>query len=269
MDITASHSLPVAQPRTSALTKLTAILVAGIATLFAGMQVFAIGFDPMLVGVSVVLLVVAGIILTGWRWAPALGGLLTLLLAGGLLAPAFDQIIAEIVTPGMPLRVPLTIMLPVMAVTILAGFGATVQNYRRAPAERHAPRWLFGVLAVVTGIMTGAILLGSFVRAGSSTTASPQMVAALPVLETKGMAFAQREIRVKAGEVVALRLENADSMPHSFDIDEFDIHALLPVGESGVAVFQPTTPGTYTFYCAPHYNKQTDEGMHGTLIVEE
>ncbi len=27
-------------------------------------------------------------------------------------------------------------------------------------------------------------------------------------------------------------------------------------------------PCRYTFYCTPHYNKASDEGMHGTLIVE-
>ncbi len=42
----------------------------------------------------------------------------------------------------------------------------------------------------------------------------------------------------------------------------------MPPGETGVALFRADKPGTYTFYCAPHYDKKTGEGMKGTLIVE-
>jgi plastocyanin len=73
---------------------------------------------------------------------------------------------------------------------------------------------------------------------------------------------------MKAGETVALRLENADSEGHSFDIDELGVHALIPSGEASLALFKPTQPGSYTFYCTPHYSKETGQGMKGTLIVE-
>ena len=36
---------------------------------------------------------------------------------------------------------------------------------------------------------------------------------------------------------------------------------------SSLALFTPTKPGTYTFYCSLHYDKATGEGMQGTLIV--
>ncbi len=42
----------------------------------------------------------------------------------------------------------------------------------------------------------------------------------------------------------------------------------MPAGKQGVALFKPTTPGTYTFYCSPHSDKTTGEGMVGKLIVE-
>jgi plastocyanin len=73
---------------------------------------------------------------------------------------------------------------------------------------------------------------------------------------------------VRAGELVALRLENADQAPHSFDVDELGVHAPIPVGQSGVAIFRPSAPGTYTFYCAPHFDKASGQGMKGTLIVQ-
>jgi plastocyanin len=52
------------------------------------------------------------------------------------------------------------------------------------------------------------------------------------------------------------------------DRDTVGLHAAMPSGEASLALFKPTRPGTYTFYCAPHYNKTTGEGMQGTLIVE-
>ena len=39
-------------------------------------------------------------------------------------------------------------------------------------------------------------------------------------------------------------------------------------GEASLTLFKPTQPGSYIFYCTPHYNKATGEGMKGTLIVE-
>jgi plastocyanin len=67
---------------------------------------------------------------------------------------------------------------------------------------------------------------------------------------------------------VVLRLDNADTTTHYLDIDEFNVHALIPSGKSNVALFKPTQPGTYTFYCHPHADKDARAGMVGTLVVE-
>ena len=88
------------------------------------------------------------------------------------------------------------------------------------------------------------------------------------MVQTANFEFAQKELRVKAGETVALRLDNKDRETHLFEVDEFTIHAPVLPGEEGLALFKVTQPGTYTFYCAPHYNKEAGEGMKGTLIVE-
>ena len=68
--------------------------------------------------------------------------------------------------------------------------------------------------------------------------------------------------------MVALRLVNDDNEGHSFDVDELGVHALIPAGKPGVALFKAGAPGTYLYYCAPHYDKATGEGMQGRLIVE-
>ncbi len=51
-------------------------------------------------------------------------------------------------------------------------------------------------------------------------------------------------------------------------MDELNVHAPVLAGEEGLVLFKPTEAATYTFYCAPHYDKETGEGMKGTLIVE-
>jgi nitrite reductase (NO-forming) len=68
------------------------------------------------------------------------------------------------------------------------------------------------------------------------------------------------------GETVALRLENQDTSAHSFDIDEFTIHTLLPAGTTSLTLFTPSMLGTYTFYCSVPGHREA--GMVGTLIVE-
>jgi plastocyanin len=74
-------------------------------------------------------------------------------------------------------------------------------------------------------------------------------------------------VRVQAGQTAAFRLENADTVGHTFEIDELGVHFALASGTSGLALFKPAA-GVYTFYCLPHYDKASGEGMHGTLIVE-
>jgi plastocyanin len=80
--------------------------------------------------------------------------------------------------------------------------------------------------------------------------------------------FDRTEITAKVGEIVVLRLDNTDTKTHYLDIDELNVHAFIPAGKSNVALFKPTQPGTYTFYCHPHANKAARTGMVGTLIVE-
>ena len=100
----------------------------------------------------------------------------------------------------------------------------------------------------------------------SSASISPETLAGLPAVTLDK--FEGGEIRVKAGETVAFRLENPDPVAHTFTVDELGVNAFMPSGKNSLALFKPTQPGTYTFYCVPHYNKAAGEGMHGTLIVE-
>jgi len=85
-------------------------------------------------------------------------------------------------------------------------------------------------------------------------------------IKTDGMRFTQNEIRVKAGHPVTLHLINRDGYAHAFDLDEFAIHAPLAAQATFDAVFTPTQPGRYRFYCgAPGH---AAAGMEGVLVVD-
>ena len=97
---------------------------------------------------------------------------------------------------------------------------------------------------------------------------SPDVLASLPTVAMNNFEFTQREVRVKAGASVALRLVNGDAASHSFDIDELGVHSPVPAHGQAIALLKAERPGRYTIYCRPHYDKATHQGMQATLIVE-
>lgn len=85
-------------------------------------------------------------------------------------------------------------------------------------------------------------------------------------IKTDGMRFVADEVYVKAGQPVTLHVVNRDGYAHAFDMDEFDIHAPLPAKVAYDAVFTPTEPGRYRFYCGSPGHEAA--GMAGVLVVE-
>lgn len=225
---------------------------------------------PMIVIGGLALAAAAAIVFTRRAWTPLLGSLVAALLAAGLILPAAGEIAHTMGNPNDPLFGVLTVLFPCLAVAFLAGIAATVQGYRRPAAgvAPSGPRWLVPALIALGGLIAGANLVAAIPQKSAAASVSPEVLASLPALSARGFAFEQPELRVKAGQLVALRLQNGDQAPHSFDVDALGVHAAIPVGQDGVALFRPTAPGTYTFYCAPHFDKASGQGMMGTLIVQ-
>ena len=109
-------------------------------------------------------------------------------------------------------------------------------------------------------------ILTAAVTPASASGVSTETLAALPALTAANHQFGQAELHARTGETVALRLENADTAGHSFDIDELGLHVSMPPGEPALALFTAGAPGTYTFYCGVPGHREA--GMVGTLIVE-
>lgn len=260
----ASTRRPSAQPSLRTIT-VAALVVNALLFLF---DVFSNGPDSINLTHVVLSLVVAGIVATRFRWVPAAGALLS-----GLLVVEGSFFLGHMLTePDSAATFAFgAIFFAVTVVGLVAGIGATVQAYRgpssRPFTDRPTPRWTYPALLAVGALVLGGILATALQQPGAATGFSPDAVAALPALTARDFSFDQREIRARVGETVVLRLDNTDSTAHYLDIDEFNVHALMPPKGSNVALFRPTQPGTYTFYCRPHADKVAGTGMVGTLVV--
>ncbi len=255
----------------SARPTLRTIAVAALVAnaLLFGFDVLSSGPNEINVTHVIISLVVAGIAALRFRWTPAVGALFCAL-----------QLVEGAIFLGSMLTEPdsaatfafAALYFAITIVGLVAGIAATVQNYRvprsRPFIDPPAPRSTYSALLGLAALVLGGILSTAIQPHGISPSFSPEALAALPALTAKDSQFEQRTITAKVGETVVLRLDNADTTTHHFDIDEFNVHALMPAGKSNVALFKPTQPGTYTFYCQPHADKAARAGMVGTLVVE-
>jgi uncharacterized cupredoxin-like copper-binding protein len=251
----------------STLNRVTAGILIVNPLLLVYAQVGLTGhFSPELTFFATLELVAAGLILGipvgRWRWTPLSATLLGLI----MLAGNWDLVIYELAHPESFHS--FTFMVVAVALALLSigvGLAATMQNYRYPVGERHTPRGLVAALVGVVALCLGAVLVAAIPQT-SGTGVNSEVLAQLPALTTPGFQFDQTEIHVRAGETVALRLDNTHGVPHSFDIDELDVHVAMPSGESALALFRPTIPGEYSYYCGIPGHRQA--GMVGKLIVE-
>jgi plastocyanin len=267
-------STPMVLPRSYRLVAQPTLRMIGVAALVINaltflFDMFLVGPDEINVSHVIIALVVAGIAALRFRWVPVIGALL----GAALIIEGYIFIGRELTEPTNAASFASTaIFFATAVVALVAGVGATVQNYRvprsRPFVDPPAPRWIYPTLLAFTALTLGGILSTTIQPHGALPGVSPEALAALPALTARDYIFDQPQIKAKVGETIALRLENADDTTHYLDIDELNVHALMPAGKSNMALFTPAQPGVYRFYCAPHANKATGEGMVGTLIVE-
>ncbi len=247
------------QPRAT-LSKVCIAALVGLAVALVYVQANMIKqIDPPLMVFSALLLLGAGLIMTGWRWTPLVGALLSaLVVAGNSKAVIYDLTHPE----SFHSFVFMVVAVSLATMGVASGLAETVQNYRTI--ERRAPRGTGVCLALLAGMCMGAILVGAVPRAGGAAI-SAELLASLPAVGTPGMHFDQTELKARVGETVALRFDNGHAAPHSFDIDALNVHVAAAPGKQSLIMFKPSTPGTYAFYCGvPGYR---EAGMVGTLVV--
>ena len=86
--------------------------------------------------------------------------------------------------------------------------------------------------------------------------------------------FSRKEVRIKAGEPVTVRLRSLDNSHHTdgggkhqWAVDVLRVNIIAPPEGSSYKTFTPDKPGTYTFYCDICCGGRANPTMSGRLIV--
>ena len=77
--------------------------------------------------------------------------------------------------------------------------------------------------------------------------------------------FSLKEIRVKKGDAVRLKVTNTKGM-HDFVIDEYGIAKETPLNQEVIVEFTADMAGNFIYYCSKPNHRNL--GQWGTLVVE-
>ena len=143
----------------------------------------------------------------------------------------------------------------------------------RKEAIRRQRRIRSAVFAVIVIGVLG--LSGYYLKAAFLKPAPAPMAGNVIDVSADMAGFSMKEIRIKAGQPVTLRLTSLDNSHHTdgggqhqWAVDELGINIITQPLSSNYATFTPDKAGTYTFYCDICCGGRANPTMNGTLIVE-
>jgi plastocyanin len=260
---------PLATHEMQAQARLPVLRVVIIAGLVGNVVAFTVlqalilrALIPELAIILALTLVIAGVCATRWRWAPHLVVLWAVL----SVVPGLEPYVYDLTHPAETgTFIADLVGLALLFIALVASMAAIRTGDRRVAAG-HTPGWLPSFLLGTATFVLGASLVATIPPPDATAGVSAETLAQLPSLVAGRNTFDRPELRASVGETIALRLENTDTMVHSFDIDAFDVHVSMPTGTPALALFSATAPGSYTFYC--RIPGHTEAGMVGTLLVE-
>jgi plastocyanin len=267
------HPKTRTRPSLSALSKVTLVALLGKALVVTAnflivWLLFGAFVPEFFVGI-VPALIVVGLIARRLRWSPALGAgvaLLTIVLY--LIAGA----LYTLTHPGNDF---INFMLELFAlafalVAIVAGIGATIQNYRgSAPRPQ---RWLQPILTGFTGIVVGMLILAAF-AAAYPTASSTSTINGEPSAHMTLNSFSPNVVLVSKGD--RLLIVDDASVEHILQNGAWTNGTARTIAESGAPVVHSvditggsveigpfTTAGIFHIYCTIH------QGMNLTIVVQ-
>ncbi len=128
----------------------------------------------------------------------------------------------------------------------------------------------FTVLVVTVLGVAGLLLKQAFFR-----PAPPPMAGNVIDVQGSMDGFDKKEIHVKVGQPVTIRLTSIDNSMHTdgggkhqWAVDELGVNIVTQPESSNYATFTPEKPGTYTYYCDICCGGKANPTMSGQLIVE-
>ena len=128
---------------------------------------------------------------------------------------------------------------------------------------------IFGVIVIGVLGLSGYYLKSAFFRPPLEPMAGNVID-----VEASMSGFDQKEIRVKVGEPVTIRLTSLDNSAHTdgggkhqWAVDELGVDVVAQPESSNYVTFTPDKTGTYTFYCDICCGGRANPTMNGQLIV--
>lgn len=130
--------------------------------------------------------------------------------------------------------------------------------------------------AIFAVIVVGVLGLSGFYLKQAFFRPAPDPMAGNVIDVAADMSgFDQKEIHVKVGEPVTIRLTSLDNEHHTdgggkhqWAIDELGLDVIAQPESSNYATFTPEKAGTFTFYCDVCCSGRANPTMNGELIVE-
>lgn len=136
--------------------------------------------------------------------------------------------------------------------------------------QRRIRKAIFAVLIVGVLGLAGYFLGSAFFR-----PAPPAMAGNVIDIKADMSGFDQKEVHVKVGESVTIRLTSLDNSyhtdgggKHQLAVDELGLNVIVQPESSDYVTFTPNKPGTFVFYCDICCGGRANPTMNGTLIVE-
>lgn len=143
---------------------------------------------------------------------------------------------------------------------------------KREQARRRRQRKRAATFAVISTLVLGAA--GYLLFDAFGTPELPWMAGNVIDISADMAGFTRKEVRVKAGEPVTVRLTSLDNSHHTdgggkhqWAVDELGVNIIAPPKGSRSKTFTPVKPGTYTFYCDICCGGRANPTMSGRLVV--
>jgi plastocyanin len=270
---------PTTSPRAlSALAKVTLLALLGTALAnTAYIVLFAVllhhFFLPAVLIVSIAPILAAGLVATRWRWTPALGAILVLLIS----TLFFSQPLLQYYLTHPAYRPAFfftgVLILACAFVAVVAGLSATLQNYRIHGAVRPTPSWLRPLLLVLCGVVIGMSLVGLLVAANPQASSANSTTNSEPTVHMGADNFVQNVVLVPKGS--KLLLVNDTNVEHNLQNGSWTSSGtVVTTAEPGAPVLHNVdskggsleigpfnSAGTFHIHCTIH------PGMNLTIVV--
>ena len=251
---------------------VTTLGLLGFGLGFFALMIVESTFIPPVFILALISLGIAGLVATGILWLPALAVLYCI---STMIAGLFTQqyLPYHLTHPAevAPFITPLFSYVCGI-ITICAGLGTLMQNYRATPEQRTS-RWLATPLTGAAGFLLGALLVSLLVAGTSAPASGATTVNGVPAVHMGVSSFEQTSVTIPKGS--KLLLIDDGQFPHILDNGTWNgstphIQAEtgapavsnVSVNSGSVEIGPFTTAGTFHIFCTVH------QGMNLTVIVQ-